>query len=132
MIEKIFVSASKTIFETVRDSDSASVLPLAEQIVQLGIGIGELLAFHCADFEKAEAQGIPSDTAAYEIDEEIKQYSELGGIIKQQEQVRRRSPCPLTFQYPVVFRDEIDHVCQQQYSPYSRAFPSNALKKLPS
>ena len=66
------------------------VLPLAGQIAEHGIGFRELLAFHCAVFEKAEAQGIPPDTAAFKVVEEIKQYSELGGLIKQQEQVRQQ------------------------------------------
>jgi hypothetical protein len=48
------------------------------------------VAFHCAVFEKAEAQGIPPDTAAYKVIEEIKQYSELGGILKQHEQLTQK------------------------------------------
>jgi hypothetical protein len=43
------------------------VLPLAEQIMWLKIGIGELLAFHSAVFEKADVERIPSDSAAYKI-----------------------------------------------------------------
>ena len=35
------------------------VLPLAEQIMRLKIGIGELLAFHCAVDEKADMETIP-------------------------------------------------------------------------
>ena len=40
---------------------------------------------------KSQAQGIPPDKAAYKVVEEIKQYSELGGLIKQQEQVRQQT-----------------------------------------
>ncbi len=60
-----------------------SAVPLAEQIAQLRIGIDELLAFHSAVFDKAEAQGIPPETAAYKVAEEIKQYPELSELIKQ-------------------------------------------------
>jgi hypothetical protein len=40
------------------------VLPLAEQIVRLNVGISELLAFHSAVYEKADIERIPVDTAA--------------------------------------------------------------------
>jgi hypothetical protein len=48
------------------------VLPLAEQIMWLKIGIGELLAFHSAVFEKADVERIPSDSAAYKVMEDIR------------------------------------------------------------
>ena len=54
------------------------VLPLAEQITQLKMGIGELLAFHSAVYEKADMERIPLDTAAYKIVEDIQHYSQLG------------------------------------------------------
>jgi hypothetical protein len=41
------------------------VLPLAEQIMRLKVGIGELLAFHSAVYEKADMEKIPLDIAAY-------------------------------------------------------------------
>src|SRR5215831_15581121 len=52
-------------------------LPLAEQITRLKMGIGELLAFHCAVYEKADMERIPLDTAAYKIVEDIRGYSQL-------------------------------------------------------
>jgi hypothetical protein len=66
------------------------VLPLAEQIALFRITIDELLAFHNAVLEKAEAQRIPPETAAYKVIEEIKQLSVLGGLIKQQERVKQQ------------------------------------------
>ncbi|MGB6530499.1 MAG: hypothetical protein WBF33_20535, partial [Candidatus Nitrosopolaris sp.] len=41
------------------------VLPLAEQIMRLKVGIGELLAFHSAVCEKADIEKIPLGAAAY-------------------------------------------------------------------
>ena len=55
-------------------------LPLAEQITRLNIGVGELLAFHCAVYEKADMEKISLDTAAYKIVEDIRNYSQLGGL----------------------------------------------------
>lgn len=49
-------------------------LPLAEQITQLKIGIGELLAFHSAVYEKADMGKIPLDTAAYKVVEARSNY----------------------------------------------------------
>ena len=51
------------------------VLPLAEQIMGLNIGISELLALHSAVYEKAEMERIPLDTAAYKVVEDIRDYS---------------------------------------------------------
>jgi chromosome segregation ATPase len=51
------------------------VLPLAEQITRLNVGIGELLAFHSAMYEKSDMERIPPDTAAYKVVEEIRDYS---------------------------------------------------------
>jgi hypothetical protein len=47
-----------------RIMDCKDVLQLAEQITRLKIGIGELLAFHSAVYEKADMERIPPDTAA--------------------------------------------------------------------
>jgi hypothetical protein len=56
------------------------VLPLAEQLIQFRIGIGEVLAFHSAVFEKADVEKIPLDAAAYRIAEDIRDYRQLGGL----------------------------------------------------
>ena len=66
------------------------VLPLAEQITQLNMGVGELLAFHCAVYEKADMEKIPLDTAAYKIVEDIQHYSQLGGLKKEQDRLQQQ------------------------------------------
>jgi stage III sporulation protein SpoIIIAA len=60
------------------------VLPLTEQITRLKMGIGELLAFHSAVYEKADMEKIPLDTAAYKVMEDIRDYSQLGGLKSRQ------------------------------------------------
>ena len=60
-----------------------SVLPLAEQIIRLPIGIGELLAFHTAVSEKAEMHHMSMESAAYRVIEDIQDYNKLGGIKNQ-------------------------------------------------
>jgi hypothetical protein len=60
------------------------VLPLAEQIMRLKVGIGEILAFHSAVYEKADMEKIPLDAAAYRIAEDIKYYRQLGGLKQEQ------------------------------------------------
>ena len=66
------------------------VLPLAEQIMRFNIGIGELLAFHSAVYEKVDMERIPPDTAAYKVVEEIRDYSQLGGLKKQQNRLQQQ------------------------------------------
>jgi hypothetical protein len=66
------------------------VLPLAEQITQLNIGVLELLAFHCAVYEKADMEKIPLDTAAYKIVEDIQDYSQLGGLKYEQNRLQQQ------------------------------------------
>ena len=60
------------------------VLPLAEQLIQFRIGIGEVLAFHSAVYEKADMEKIPLDAAAYRIVEDIKYYRQFGGLKQEQ------------------------------------------------
>ncbi len=66
------------------------VLPLAEEITRLKIGIGELLAFHSAVYEKADMERIPLDTAAYKIVEDIRDYSQLGLLKKEQDRLQQQ------------------------------------------
>jgi hypothetical protein len=56
------------------------VLPLAEQLIRFRIGIGEVLAFHSAVFEKADVEKILFDAAAYRIAQDISDYRQLGGL----------------------------------------------------
>ena len=65
-------------------------LPLAEQIMRLKVGIGELLAFHSAVYKKADMERIPPDTAAYKVVEEIREYSQLGGLKKEQDRLQQQ------------------------------------------
>ena len=65
-------------------------LPLAEQIIRFNIGIGELLAFHFSVYEKADIERIPLDTAAYKVVEDIRDYSQLGGLKKEQDRVQQQ------------------------------------------
>ncbi|MFZ0514447.1 MAG: hypothetical protein WAM14_22775 [Candidatus Nitrosopolaris sp.] len=47
-------------------------MPLAEQILRFKIGIGELLAFHSAVYEKASMEKLLLDAAAYQVVEDIR------------------------------------------------------------
>ena len=73
-----------------RRLEECVVLPLAEQIMRLKVGIGELLAFHSAVYEKADMERIPPDTAAYKVVEEIREYSQLGGLKKEQDRLQQQ------------------------------------------
>ena len=66
------------------------VLPLAEQIMRFNVGIGELLAFHCAVYEKADMERVSPDRAAYKVVEEIRDYSQLGGLKKEQDRLQQQ------------------------------------------
>ena len=52
--------------------------------------IGELLAFHSAVYEKADMERIPLDTAAYKIVEDIRDYSQLGCLKKEQDRLQQQ------------------------------------------
>lgn len=56
------------------------MLPLTEQLIQFRIGIGEVLAFHSAVYEKADAEKILLDAAAYRIAKDIRDYRQIGGL----------------------------------------------------
>ena len=73
-----------------RIMDCKDVLPLGEQIMRLKIGIGELLAFHSAVYEKADMERTPVDTAAYKIVEDIRDYSQLGGLKHEQNRLQQQ------------------------------------------
>ncbi|MFZ0513865.1 MAG: hypothetical protein WAM14_19825 [Candidatus Nitrosopolaris sp.] len=65
-------------------------MPLAEQLIQFRIGIGELLAFHSAVHEKADMEKIPLDAAAYRIAEDIRYYRQPGGLKQEQNKVTQQ------------------------------------------
>ena len=66
------------------------VLPLAEQLMRLNVGIGEFLAFHSAVYEKADMEMIPLDKAAYKVVDDIADYSQLDGLKKEQERLQQQ------------------------------------------
>ena len=65
-------------------------LPFAEQLSQYGVGISEVLAFMLAVDEKADMEGISRGAAAYKVIEEIRDYSQLGGLKKEQDRVQQQ------------------------------------------
>jgi hypothetical protein len=87
--ERMELDEERRAFEA-RLTTVKDVLPLAEQITRLNIGVGELLAFHCAVYEKADMEKIPLDAAAYKIVEDIRDYSQLGGLKKEQERLQQQ------------------------------------------
>ena len=66
------------------------VLPLAEQLMRLNVGIGEFLAFHSAVYEKADMEMIPLDKAAYKVVDDIADYSQLDGLKKEQDRLQQQ------------------------------------------
>ena len=64
-------------------SHCREVLPFCEQIMCLGIGFPELLAFHGAIMKKTDLDNMPMETAAYRVMEDIENYNKLGGMKKQ-------------------------------------------------
>jgi hypothetical protein len=75
----------KARLEEVKDT-----LPFAEQLLQYGVGINEVVAFMLAVDEKADMDGIPRGTAAYKVIEGIRDYSQLGGLKKEQERLQQQ------------------------------------------
>jgi hypothetical protein len=71
--ERLEIESDRRKFEG-RIKKVKDVLPLAEQLTQFNIGIGEILAFHSAVFEKADMEKIPPDAAACRIAEDIRDY----------------------------------------------------------
>jgi transposase-like protein len=87
--ERMELDEERLAFEA-RLATVKDVLPLAEQITRLEMGISELLAFHTAVYEKADMERIPLDTAAYKIVEDIRNYSQLGGLKKEQNRLQQQ------------------------------------------
>jgi hypothetical protein len=75
----------KARLEQVKDT-----LPFAEQLLQYGVGISEVLAFMLAVDEKADMENIPRGAAAYKVIEEIRDYSQLCGLKKEQERLQQQ------------------------------------------
>jgi septal ring factor EnvC (AmiA/AmiB activator) len=64
-------------------------LPLAQQLLQYGVGINEALAFMLAVDEKADMERTSRGTAAFKIMEDIREYSQLGGLKKEQNRLQQ-------------------------------------------
>ena len=73
----------ETRLEEVKDT-----LPFAEQLLQYGVGINEVLAFKLAVDEKADMESISRGASAYKVIEEIRDYSQLVGLKKEQERLQ--------------------------------------------
>ena len=54
-----------------------NTLPFAEQLLQYGVGINEVLAFMLAVDQKADMESISRGAAAYKVIEELRDYSQL-------------------------------------------------------
>jgi hypothetical protein len=65
-------------------------LPFAEQLSQYGVGINEVFAFMLAVDEKADMESISRGAAAYKVIEDIREYSQLGGLKKEQDRVQQQ------------------------------------------
>ena len=63
-----------------RISHCRELLPMCEQIMRLGIGFPELLAFHGAVMKKSDTENIPMETAAYRVMEDIENYGRIGDL----------------------------------------------------
>ena len=67
-----------------------NTLPFAEQLLQYRVGISEVLAFKLAVDEKADMERTSRGAAAYNVIEEIREYSQLGGLKKEQDRLQRQ------------------------------------------
>ncbi|MGB8936763.1 MAG: hypothetical protein WCC17_16855 [Candidatus Nitrosopolaris sp.] len=65
-------------------------LPLAEQLLQYGVGINEVLAFMLAVDEKADMESISRGAAAYKVIEDMRDYSQLGLLEKEQNRLQQQ------------------------------------------
>jgi transcriptional regulator with XRE-family HTH domain len=65
-------------------------LPFAEQLLQYGVGINEVVAFKLAVDEKTDTESISTGAAAYRVIEELRDYSRLGGLKKEQNRLQQQ------------------------------------------
>jgi transcriptional regulator with XRE-family HTH domain len=66
------------------------ILPLAKQLLQYGVGINEVLAFMLVVDKKADMERISRGAAAFKVIEELREYSQLGGLKKEQERLQQQ------------------------------------------
>jgi hypothetical protein len=72
----------------VRLEEVKDTLPFAGQLLQYGVGVSEISAFMLAVDEKADMERISRGAAAYRVIEELRDYSQLGGLKKEQDRLR--------------------------------------------
>jgi hypothetical protein len=65
-------------------------LPFAEQLLQYGVGINEVLAFMLAVDEKTDTESISRGAAAFKVIEELRDYSQVGGLKKEQNRLQQQ------------------------------------------
>src|SRR5215472_2302756 len=65
-------------------------LPLAEQLLQYGIGINEVIALKLAVEEKADLERTSRGAAAFKIMGDIREYSQLGGLRMEQNRLQQQ------------------------------------------
>jgi hypothetical protein len=87
--ERLDIEFNRRVLES-RIIKVKDVLPLAEQLIRFRIGIGEVLAFHSAVFEKADVEKIPLDAAAYRIAQDIRDYRQIGGLKQEQNKITQQ------------------------------------------
>jgi hypothetical protein len=66
------------------------MLPFAEQLLQYGVGVNEVFAFMLAVDEKAAMERTSRGAAAFKIMEDILDYSQLGGLKKEQDRLQQQ------------------------------------------
>jgi hypothetical protein len=67
-----------------------NTLPFAEQLLPYEVGINEVLAFMLAVDEKADMERISRGAVAFKVIEEIRDYSQLGGLKKEQDKLQQQ------------------------------------------
>jgi len=65
-------------------------LPFAEQLLQYGVGINEVVAFKLAVDEKTDTESISRGAAAFKVIEELRDYSQVGGLKKEQDRLQQQ------------------------------------------
>lgn len=63
-----------------RASQHKEIILLCEQLVSLGIGFSELVAFHTAVIKRSDSANIPMESVAYRVMEEIENYDRMMGL----------------------------------------------------
>ncbi|MFZ0223376.1 MAG: hypothetical protein WAM42_16970 [Candidatus Nitrosopolaris sp.] len=73
-----------------RSEEVKESLPMAEQLLQCGVGVSEVLAFMSLVDEKAEMERTSRGAAAYKVIEDMRDYSQLGLLKKEQDRLQQQ------------------------------------------